>query len=173
MHVCFCFMLTYMPCVFYLVVHMFCIALFDIIIYYVKLCHHVFHSLATTAGFKWLPYDGSEPYTYNRAILFCEKNALQLCSREQYCEGGKGGTLLAGAGDMAVGDKWAPVRDGDNTWVHTGDGGGHGHKRCWTHFEQDYGKARWGITGLTSDEGGEGRDVCCSSILLSGVYCFC
>ena len=123
----------------------------------------MFCSLATTAGFKWLPYDGSEPYTYNRAVSFCEKNALQLCSREQYCEGGKGGTLLAGAGDMAVGDKWAPVRDSDNTWIQTGDGGGHGHKRCWTHDEQGYGKARWGITGLTSDEGGDGRDVCCAS----------
>ena len=115
-----------------------------------------------------MTYYGDEPYTYDRAVLFCKKKELQLCSREQYCEGGKDGTLLAGAGYMALGDKWAPVRDDYNTWIQTGNGGEHGHKRCWTHSEQGYGKASWGTTGLTDSEGGKGRGLCCSSVFLSG-----
>ena len=65
---------------------------------------------------------------------------------------------------MAQGDKWAPVSDGDNTWIQTGNGGEWSmlHKQCWTHSELGHGEASWGKTGLKYGAGGDGRGLCCS-----------
>ena len=60
---------------------------------------------------------------------------------------------------MAYGDKWAPVSDNDNSWIQTGDGGGHGHKQCWTHSELGFFKPLW---GMRNGAGGVGRGLCCS-----------
>ena len=121
-----------------------------------------------------MTYDGSEPYLRSRRFILRKTNiAIMLKRAIPWGAEEVAGTLLAGAGDMAVYDKWAPVRDSENTWIHTGEGGGYGFKRCWTHFEQGYGKSRWGVTGLTDSEGGEGRGLCCASVLLSALCCFC
>ena len=63
---------------------------------------------------------------------------------------------------MAHGDKWAPVSDGDNSWIQTGNGGGHGHEQCWTHSELGHAKPNWGTAGLKDGAGGLGRGLCCS-----------
>ena len=111
-----------------------------------------------------MTYNGRDPYTYDRAVEFCQNNGMKLCSRAQYCKGGKGGVLLSGAGYMGHGDKWAPVSDGDNTWIQTGNGGRWSmlHEQCWTHSELGHGKASWGTTGLKYGAGGDGRGLCCS-----------
>ena len=114
-------------------------------------------------------YDESEVYTYDRAVQFCLKHGLQLCSRDQYCEGGKGGALLPGAGEMAYLDKWAPVSDDHNSWVQTGDGGEWGHRRCWTHAEHELDKPWWGVTGWADDEEDVGKGLCC--VIAPGLLC--
>ena len=111
---------------------------------------------------RWMAYNGREPYTYDRAVDFCQNHGLKLCSRAQYCDGGHGGVLLSAAGYMAHGDNWAPVNDSDNSWIRTGDGGGHYYKQCWTHSELGHGKPKWGTTGLKDGAGGLGRGLCCS-----------
>ena len=97
-----------------------------------------------------------DPYTYAKAKDQCSKNGGTLCSRAQYCIGGKGGSLWdqGNSQGMHDGDKWAPISDAENSWVQTGTH----HKRCWTHTELGYGKPAWGESGLSASYG---RMLCC------------
>ena len=107
-----------------------------------------------------MSYTLGEPYTYQKAQKFCTNNGMELCSRAQYCIGGKGGRLFgskADWGEMASGDKWAPVSDNTNSWVETGTAAA--HKQCWTHTEVGHGRPGWGTTGLGRQFG---RKLCCA-----------
>ena len=134
---------------------------------YHMLCTHsprIHMCNAARIGPLWLDYDLGEPYTYDRAVKFCNQTGLGLCTRDQYCIGGKGGKLLSGAESMSSGNRWAAVADNDNSWVQTGDGGSSGHKQCWTHEELLFGKPSWGTKGLGPDEDGNKRWLCCASL---------
>ena len=69
------------------------------------LCMHTMH-IATDDNVRWMVYNGSDPFTYDRAVQFCQTHGLQLCSRRQYCEGGQDGVVLAGAGLMEYYRRW-------------------------------------------------------------------
>ena len=111
-----------------------------------------------------MDYSLGDPYTYDKAVEFCDNNGMSLCSRDQYCNGGQGGTLFgteSEQGGMQSGDKWAPVSDNYNSWIETGTGA---HTQCWTHTELGFGAPSWGTTGLSE---GFGRRLCCHNL---GMY---
>ena len=111
-----------------------------------------------------------DPYTYDKAQDQCSQNGGALCSRDQYCIGGKGGSLWdhGHAQGMSDGDKYAPIfavnSDAENSWIQTGTANGT-HKRCWTRTELGYGKPEWGESGLSASYG---RMLCC--VETTGAY---